>query len=61
MRYVETKITKISQPVWNTTRGLHNNFTYPDVNMGENFSIVNKAEWLGSPANIKGTNKEAKI
>ena len=24
-------------------------------------NIVNKAEWLGSPANIKGANKEAKI
>ena len=23
--------------------------------------IVNKAEWLGSPANIKGANKDAKI
>ena len=27
MRYVETKITKISQPVRNATEGLHNNFT----------------------------------
>ena len=24
-------------------------------------TIVNKAEWLGSPANIKGANKDAKI
>ena len=23
--------------------------------------IANKAEWLGSPANIKGANKDAKI
>ena len=26
-----------------------------------NPNIVNKAEWLGSPANIKGANKDAKI
>ena len=26
MRYVKTKITKLSQPVLNTTKGLHNNF-----------------------------------
>ena len=24
-------------------------------------SIVNRGDWLGSPANIKGTNKDAKI
>ena len=25
------------------------------------FTIVNEEEWLGSPANIKGANKDAKI
>ena len=24
-------------------------------------NIVNRGDWLGSPANIKGTNKDAKI
>ena len=35
MRYVDTKITKISQPVRNTIGGLRNNFTYPVVHLGE--------------------------
>ena len=32
-----------------------------DYNLVLDLDIVNKGEWLGSPANIKGVNKDAKI
>ena len=29
--------------------------------IAQRMTIVNRGDWLGSPANIKGTNKDAKI
>ena len=55
----------VDRDVEEETKDLVMNFRPPSSGAGAQktlrLNIVNRGEWLGSPANIKGANKDAKI